>query len=314
MRWEITDLATGGEQDEPFPIRTAKIAGPRGRPRHRRLGVRRWDSVNRSECAAPSAAAPTAAAAIGRRPVARRRHPGADRRRPRPQRRQGRPLVHRHRLRWQARADRGRAEVRRDFNDAQKDIYLSAEIYDNSVAANQLQLEIAAGNPPDIIGPVGVEGLNIFRDNLLDLAPLIASQKFDMTKYDPALVDFFNMGKNGATIGLPFATYPSFIYYNKKLFDEAKLPYPPTKVGEHVQRQAVGHGSRPRARHEAHRRQERQRRHERELRSQEHRPVGLRHAVGRRPLRHRSHHLRRQLRRRRRRQDRPDHAPVHARA
>ena len=77
-----------------------------------------------------------------------------------------------------------------------------------------------------------MEGLNIFRDNLLDVKPLIASQNFDMTKFDPALVDFFDMGKDGATIGLPYATYPSFIYYNKKLFDEAKLPYPPTKVGE----------------------------------------------------------------------------------
>ena len=119
-----------------------------------------------------------------------------------------------------------------DFNNAQKDVYLSVEIYDNKVAANQLQIQIAAGNPPDIIGPVGVEGLNIFLDNLLDVAPLIASQHFDMTKFDPALVDFFKMGKAGETIGVPYATYPSFIYYNKKLFDEAKLPYPPTKVGE----------------------------------------------------------------------------------
>jgi len=122
-----------------------------------------------------------------------------------------------------------------DFNASQKEVYLSPEIYDNSVAANQLQIQIAAGNPPDIIGPVGVEGLNIFRDNLLDLKPLIASQNFDMTKFDPALVNFFDMGKNGATIGVPYATYPSFIYYNKKLFDEAKLPYPPTKVGEMYQ-------------------------------------------------------------------------------
>ena len=119
-----------------------------------------------------------------------------------------------------------------DFNAAQKDIYLSVEIYDNSVAANTLQLQIASGNPPDIIGPVGVEGLNIFIDNLLDLAPLIESQKFDMTKFNPALVDFFKMGSGGETIGVPYATYPSFIYYNKKLFDEAKLPYPPTKVGD----------------------------------------------------------------------------------
>lgn len=119
-----------------------------------------------------------------------------------------------------------------DFNAAQSEVYLTPEIYDNSVAAQQLQVQIAAGNPPDIIGPVGVEGLNIFLDNLLDVAPLIQSQNFDMSKYDPALVDFFKMGADGETIGLPFATYPSFIYYNKKLFDEAKLPYPPTKVGE----------------------------------------------------------------------------------
>ena len=77
-----------------------------------------------------------------------------------------------------------------------------------------------------------MEGLNIFRDNLLDVKPLIASQNFDMTKFDPALVDFFDIGKDGATIGVPYATYPSFIYYNRKLFDEARLPYPPTKVGE----------------------------------------------------------------------------------
>ena len=119
-----------------------------------------------------------------------------------------------------------------DFNAAQKDIYLSVEIYDNSVAASTLQLQIASGNPPDIIGPVGVEGLNIFIDNLLDLKPLIDSQKFDMTKFNPALIDFFKMGSEGKTIGVPYATYPSFIYYNKKLFDEAKLPYPPTKVGD----------------------------------------------------------------------------------
>src|SRR5262245_64904025 len=50
-------------------------------------------------------------------------------------------------------------KVANDFNAAQKEIYLSVEVYDNKVAAQQLQIEIAAGNPPDIIGPVGGEGL-----------------------------------------------------------------------------------------------------------------------------------------------------------
>jgi multiple sugar transport system substrate-binding protein len=123
-------------------------------------------------------------------------------------------------------------QVVNDFNNSQKDVYISLEIQDNKVAANILKTEIAAGNAPDIIGPVGVEGLNLFIDQLADLQPLIDSQGFDMSKFDPSLANFFKMGKGGSTIGVPFAVYPSFLWYNKALFDEAKLPYPPTKVGD----------------------------------------------------------------------------------
>jgi multiple sugar transport system substrate-binding protein len=122
-----------------------------------------------------------------------------------------------------------------DYNNSQKDVYISLEIYDNKVAGNILKTQIAAGNAPDIIGPVGVEGLNLFIDQLADLQPLIDSTKYDMTKYPEAMRNFFKIGKGGATIGVPFGTYPSFLWYNKKLFDEAKLPYPPTKVGDTYQ-------------------------------------------------------------------------------
>ncbi len=123
-------------------------------------------------------------------------------------------------------------QVVNDFNASQSDVYISLEIYDNKVAGNILKTQIAAGNAPDIIGPVGVEGLNLFIDQLMDLQPLIDSTAYDMTRYDSALVDFFKMGKAGETIGVPFATYPSYLWYNKKLFDEAKLAYPPSKVGD----------------------------------------------------------------------------------
>jgi multiple sugar transport system substrate-binding protein len=119
------------------------------------------------------------------------------------------------------------------FNGSQKDVYIQYEIVDNTQAANILKTEIAAGNAPDIIGPVGVEGLNLFADQLLDLKPLISSTGYESTGVDQSLVDFFNsLGQNGATVGLPFAVYPSFIFYNKDLFDEAGLPTPPTKVGD----------------------------------------------------------------------------------
>ena len=121
------------------------------------------------------------------------------------------------------------------FNASQKDVYIALEIQNNNVAANLLKTQIAAGNAPDIIGPVGVEGLNLFRDQLLDLQPLIDKTGYGVEGVDPALVEFFKLGENNATVGVPFATYPSFLYFNKDLFDEAGLPYPPTKIGEKYQ-------------------------------------------------------------------------------
>jgi multiple sugar transport system substrate-binding protein len=118
------------------------------------------------------------------------------------------------------------------YNASQKDVYLSLQIVDNTQAANILKTQIAAGAAPDIIGPVGVEGLNIFRDQLMDLAPTIAKNNYTFNGVDPKLVDFFKLGNNGATVGVPFAVYPSFLYYNKALFKEAGLPDLPTKVGD----------------------------------------------------------------------------------
>src|SRR4029079_1794734 len=113
------------------------------------------------------------------------------------------------------------SEFVNNFNNSQKDVYIALEISTNNVAASILKTQIAAGNAPDIIGPVGVEGLNLFRDQLLDLAPLIAKTGYSVPGVDPKLVDFFKLGENNATIGVPFATYPSFLYFNKDLFDEA---------------------------------------------------------------------------------------------
>ena len=124
------------------------------------------------------------------------------------------------------------AEFVNEYNASQTDVYLALEIYNNNVAANILKTQIAAGNPPDIIGPVGVEGLNLFIDQLLDLQPLIDETNYSVEGVPQELVDFFKLGENNATIGVPFGVFPSFIYYNKDLFDEAGLPYPPTKVGD----------------------------------------------------------------------------------
>lgn len=117
------------------------------------------------------------------------------------------------------------------FNQSQDKIYLALEIIDNTQAYNVLATHIASGDVPDIIGPVGVRGRNGFKGLLLDLKPLIEANNVDLSKYPPELVEFYNVEGQGQ-IGLPYAIYPSFIYFNKDLFDEAGLPYPPQKYGD----------------------------------------------------------------------------------
>lgn len=118
-----------------------------------------------------------------------------------------------------------------NFNKSQDKIYLQLEIVPNASAYQILQTEVAAGNAPDIVGPVGIRGANGFKGLWLDLAPYIAKTNYDMSDFDPGQVDFYKFAGEGQ-IGIPFGAYSSFIYYNKALFDEAGLPYPPHKFGE----------------------------------------------------------------------------------
>jgi len=117
-----------------------------------------------------------------------------------------------------------------DFNASQDEIELVLEIVENDVAYETLATQIASGNPPDIIGPVGRDGSNAFSGLYLDLEPLVESTGFDTSIWPEALVENFRE-PDGTLPGLPFASYPSFIYYNRALFDEAGLPYPPQEYG-----------------------------------------------------------------------------------
>lgn len=116
------------------------------------------------------------------------------------------------------------------FNASQSEIELVVEFVENDTAYDTLSTQIAAGNPPDIIGPVGRDGSNAYAGLYLDLEPLIASTGFDVSRWPEATVEGFR-DADGKLYGLPFASYPSFMYYNKLLFDEAGLPYPPSEYG-----------------------------------------------------------------------------------
>ncbi len=124
----------------------------------------------------------------------------------------------------------GQQELVDDFNASRDDVQIEVEFVPNETAAQQLATQISAGNPPDIIGPIGREGSNSFAGQFLALDELIESTGFDLSLYDEAQVETWRED-DGALRGLPFASFPSAIYYNKELFDAAELPYPPTEYG-----------------------------------------------------------------------------------
>ncbi len=117
------------------------------------------------------------------------------------------------------------------FNASQNEIELVLEIVDNNQAYDVLSTQIAAGNAPDIVGPMGIRGRSAFPGVWLDLTDLIEANNYDLGDFDPALVDFYKVEGQGQ-LGIPFGVFPSFFIYNKDLFDEGGVPYPPSAYGE----------------------------------------------------------------------------------
>ena len=97
-------------------------------------------------------------------------------------------------------------------------------------ATDTLKTEIEGENAPDLMGPVGVGGLNGFIGILRDLAPLAAKYRFDLSRFPPDMVADLKQG--GDLLSLPYGIYPAFMLYNKDLFAAAGLPDLPKHIGE----------------------------------------------------------------------------------
>ena len=118
------------------------------------------------------------------------------------------------------------------YNKSQTEACVLLNIVYNqgSNSYDALRALVAGGNAPEIVGPVGKAGRASFQGAWADVKSLADAASYDLTKYDPQLLDFTS--DEGVLVGLPFALFPSFIFYDETLFDEAQLPYPPHKVGE----------------------------------------------------------------------------------
>ncbi|MEW6226405.1 MAG: extracellular solute-binding protein [Chloroflexota bacterium] len=116
------------------------------------------------------------------------------------------------------------------FNASHPDIHVTFEAVPYAGANDALATEIASGNGPDIVGPVGIGGANAFHGQWLDLAPLIANTGYDLSGFPPDAVDIYKLDEG--QVGIPFAIYPSVLFYAKSLFTEAGLAEPPHAYGE----------------------------------------------------------------------------------
>lgn len=92
---------------------------------------------------------------------------------------------------------------------------------------DKLLTRIAGRSSPDII----CTEVDLFvtfqsKDVLLDLTPYIAKDpELNIKEFYPKIIDRFTV--NGKLYAIPRDTAPyACVYYNKKLFDEAKVPYP----------------------------------------------------------------------------------------
>jgi multiple sugar transport system substrate-binding protein len=123
-------------------------------------------------------------------------------------------------------------QVVADFNATHPNIKLEFDLTPYTGARDALSTQLASGNGPDIVGPVGVGGTEAFHGQWLDLAPYIAKSGYDLSQFNQSAVDFFKMDPAEGQTGLPFAIYPSELYYQKAMFAEAGLNEPPHAYGD----------------------------------------------------------------------------------
>lgn len=118
--------------------------------------------------------------------------------------------------------------VRPAFQQANPEICLKILSINQDDIAVKREAMIASGEPLHVWSTNwGGDGFasDRARGLITDLTPLIEQDKFDLSLFVPEVLEIYQ--SEGKTWGLPFLTTGSYVYYNKKLFDEAGVEYPP---------------------------------------------------------------------------------------
>lgn len=117
--------------------------------------------------------------------------------------------------------------VRPAFAKAHPEICLKILSINQDDIAVKREAMIASGEQLDVWSPNwGGNGFanDRARGLIADLTPLIQRDNFDTSVFNQDILKIYQ--SEGKTWGLPLLTTGSYIYYNMKLFDAAKEPYP----------------------------------------------------------------------------------------
>jgi len=116
-----------------------------------------------------------------------------------------------------------------EWNAAHDDIKVEYMYVPHAESRTKWAAMLAAGTPPAINMPSGVEQVGRFRDTNLDIGPYLERDNYDLSDFGDLIPE---VGKyQGVTYGIVMGIYPSVLYYNEDLFDDAGVDYPPHEWG-----------------------------------------------------------------------------------
>jgi multiple sugar transport system substrate-binding protein len=112
------------------------------------------------------------------------------------------------------------------FKKTHPDVNIKFETIPAADYTQKLTLQIAGGNTPDL-GWIMEDSAPTFEQAgvLMDLAPVLkATPGYDLADFSAPAMGLWTAGDK--IYGIPFSTSPFMIYFNKTLFDQAKLEDP----------------------------------------------------------------------------------------
>ncbi len=115
-------------------------------------------------------------------------------------------------------------ELQERFNSTHDDIEVEFLIVPVEEAGERFLAMLAGGNAPQLVGPNGISTVAQFYDSWADVAPFIERDGLDTSDFYGPAVELNQYPDK--VVGLPLGLFPSFLFYNKDMFDAAGLEYP----------------------------------------------------------------------------------------